>query len=190
MFQRLEVRSDRTTTTHRVTRALFGTIDRHVREDLSMRIMFSIFIDFAIYVVPITLLSSHINFNAYCGVDLKRWILGLLLIVAVSNLQKLFMYMVVQSCRADRFLYGIVTSGFTFTILFAWLIYGNILYYSKNNDCMRQRQTRLLSYIVLGYLYVGYIQIGYALSYAYIVPHALAKWWTLKSRQRAHNQQI
>jgi hypothetical protein len=155
-----------------------------------MRIMFSIFIDFTIYVVPITLLGAHIDFNATCGVDLKMWILGLLMIVFVSNLQKLFMYLVVQYCRADRFLYGIVTSGIAFTIFFAWLIYGNILYYSKNNDCMRQKPTRLLAYICLGYLYVGYIQIGYALSYAYIIPHALTKWWTLKSRSRAFQNQI
>lgn len=47
---------------------------------------------------------------------------------------------------------------------------------------MRIKETRLISYIVLGYLYVGYIQIGYALSYAYIIPHALTKWWTLKAR--------
>lgn len=100
------------------------------------------------------------------------------------------MYLVVQYCRADRFLYGIVTSGIAFTILFAWLIYGNILYYSKNNDCMRLKPTRLLAYVCLGYLYVGYIQIGYALSYAYIIPHALTKWWTLKSRSRAFQNQI
>lgn len=57
--------------------------------------MFSVFIDFVIYVVPITLMSTHINFNYTCGVPLSRWLFGLLLIVAVSNLQKLFMYMVV-----------------------------------------------------------------------------------------------
>lgn len=51
-----------------------------------MRIMFSIFIDFTIYVVPFCLLGAHIDYNATCGVDLKMWILGLLMIIAVSNL--------------------------------------------------------------------------------------------------------
>ena len=98
---------------------------------------------------------------------------------------KLFMYIVVQRCRASRFIYGVMTSGVVFMLLSAWLIYGNILYYSRKNDCIRKKDTRVLSVIVLAYLYVGYIQIGFALTYAYIVPHALAKWCSLMSRQRA-----
>ena len=42
---------------------------------------------------------------------------------------------------------------------------------------MRKKDTRLLAYIMQAYLYVGYVQIGVALSYAYIIPHALLKWW-------------
>merc|ERR1712032_1758125 len=75
-------------------------------------------------------------------------------------------------------------------MLFAWLIYGNIIYYSRANDCIRHRETRLMSYLVLAYLYVGYIQIGHALSYAYIIPHAIQKWWQLKHRSRQFRNQI
>ena len=62
-------------------------------------------------------------------------------------------------------------------MLFGWLVYGNLIYFSRKNDCVRQKDTRLLAYLVLAYIYVGYIQIGYALSYAYILPHAIYKWW-------------
>ena len=50
--------SDGTTSSHHVTRVLYGELDRLQRERLTINIMFSIFIDFAIYVVPATILSS------------------------------------------------------------------------------------------------------------------------------------
>lgn len=155
--------------------------------------MFSIFLDFAIYLIPTGIMSLRININAKCGIPMTNWITVLLLIICFSNLQKLFMLIVVQRCRTDRFVYGIFSSGLVFTVLFAWLIYGNILYYSRQNDCLHIKQTRLLSHLMLAYLYVGYIQIGYALSYVYVIPHAIMKWWSLASRRaqfRAQIQQI
>ena len=74
--------------------------------------------------------------------------------------------------------------------MFAWLLYGNIIYFSKQNDCVRHRETRLQAYVALAYIYVGYIQIGYALSYAYVLPLAIKKWCTLKSRERSFRHQI
>ena len=182
--------SERSTTSHRMARALYGEVDSRERENLSNNIMLSIFIDFAIYVVPVTILSSHIDFHAHCGIPLTRWLCGLLLIICLSNFQKLMMYAVVQHCRASRFVYGIVSSGLVFTILFAWLVYGNLIYFSRKNDCVRQKDTRLLAYLVLAYIYVGYIQIGYALSYAYILPHAVYKWWQLKRREATFHAQL
>ena len=92
------------------------------------------------------------------------------------------MYFVVQHCRASRFIYGVFSSSIIFTILLGWLMYGNAMYYSRKNNCMHTRETRVLSYLMLGYLYVGYIQIGYALSYAYCLPHAFVKWYQLRQR--------
>ena len=181
MLNNLEnLNSDRTTTTHRVTRVLYGELDRLQRERLTVNIMFSIFIDFAIYVVPVTILSTQIDFTASCGIPMTRWHVGLLSIIILSNLQKCLMYFVVQNCRASRFVYGVFGSTLIFVLLFGWLIYGNVLYYSRRNNCIHIRETRVLSYLMLGYLYVGYLQIGYALSYAYCLPHALIKWWTLR----------
>ena len=119
--------------------------------------MLSIFIDFAIYAVPCSIIGTHIDFHAQCGIPMTRWIVGLLIIIALSNLQKLMMYVVVQHCRASRFIYGIVTSGFVFSLLFCWLVYGNLIYFSRRNDCVRRRDTRLLAYLMLAYIYVGYI---------------------------------
>jgi len=48
--------------------------------------MLSIFIDFAIYVVPVTILGSHVDFHAECGIPLTRWVVGLLGIIALANL--------------------------------------------------------------------------------------------------------
>ena len=95
MLRQLEMQSNDSTTSHRLARALYGDVDRRQREHLSYQIMFSIFIDFTIYVVPFTIFSAHINLNATCGIPLTNWLLVLLIIVLVSNLQKLFMYIVV-----------------------------------------------------------------------------------------------
>ena len=119
--------------------------------------MFSIFVDFTIYVVPLIIYGSRININAECGVPILNWLIGLFSIIGLTNLQKCFMYMVVNHCRASRFIYGVVTSGLTFILLISWLIYGNILFFSRKNDCIRKPDTRLISYIMLAYLYVGYI---------------------------------
>ena len=70
---------------------------------------------------------------------------------------KLTMYLVVQYCRTSRFIYGVANSTIVFTVLFYWLLYGNLIYFSRKNDCFRKRETRLLTYLMLGYLYVGYI---------------------------------
>lgn len=147
----------RSESSHRMSRALYGQVDYLQRERLSYGIVFSIFIDFAIYVIPLGILSMRVNLGAKCGIPMARWITVLLLIVGLSNLQKLFMLIVVQRCRASRFIYGIFTSGFVFTILFSWLVYGNIMYYSRRNDCVFKRDTRLMSNLMLAYLYVGYI---------------------------------
>lgn len=150
--------------------------------------MLSVFIDLTIYVVPITILSSHINFSKECGIPLTFWLEGLICIIALSNLQKLMMFTVVQYCKASRFIYGILTSGVVFSILFGWLVYGNLMYFSRKNDCVRNKDTRVLAYLVLAYLYIGYIQIGYALSYVLIIPHAVHKYYLLKTRERQfHN---
>ena len=149
---------------------------------MTFQIIFRVFIDFTIYVVPMTILSAHIDFEATCGIPMARWHVGLLAIILLSNLQKLMMYLVVQHCRASRFIYGIFSSGIIFTILFGWLLYGNVLFYSRKNNCIHLKETRTLSYLMLGYLYVGYIQIGYAISYVFIIPHAVSKWWQLKQR--------
>ena len=74
--------------------------------------------------------------------------------------------------------------------MFGWLLYGNLIYFSKQNDCVRHRETRLLAYVALAYIYVGYIQIGYALSFAYVLPFALKKWCQLKQRERTFRDQI
>jgi len=153
----MDQQSEISTTSHRVARALYGEVDSYERENLSNQIMLSIFIDFAIYVVPVTILGTHVDFSAQCGIPITRWLIGLLLIICLSNLQKLMMYIVVQNCRASRFIYGIVTSGLVFTMLFGWLVYGNLIYFSRRNDCVRQKDTRLLAYLVLAYIYVGYI---------------------------------
>ena len=190
LLANLEGQSQLSTTSHRVARALYGDMDRRQRENLSYQIMLSIFIDFTIYLVPVTVLGSHINFEAQCGIPLTNWLCGLLVIIGLFNLQKLLMYTVVQYCRASRFIYGIVSGGLVFTLLFGWLVYGNLMYFSRKNDCVRQRDTRVLAYLVLAYLYVGYIQIGYALSYVYIVPHAIMKYYQLKTRERQFHNQI
>ena len=177
-----------TTSSHHLTRVLYGDLDRLHRERLSINIMFSVFIDFAIYVVPVTILSTQIDFSAQCGIPMTRWVVGLLSIILLNNVHKFFMYIVVQRCRGSRFIYGVFGSTLTFTTLFVWLIYGNVMYYSRRNDCMYLRETRVLSYLMLGYLYVGYLQIGYAMSYAYCLPHALMKWWQLRRRSQAFHQ--
>lgn len=112
------------------------------------------------------------------------------MIISIANLQKLMMYSVVQYCRASRFIYGVVSSSFVFILLFSWLVYGNLIYFSRRNDCVRNKDTRLLAHLVLGYLYVGYIQIGYALSYAYVLPTAILKWYQLRSRDRAFQRSL
>ena len=88
-------------------------------------------------------MGNRMHWEASCGVPLTRWLVGLLMIIALANLQKLMMYAVVQYCRASRFIYGVVTSGFVFMLLFSWLVYGNLIYFSRRNDCVRNKETRL-----------------------------------------------
>ena len=67
------------------------------------------------------------------------------------------MMAVVENCRASRFIYGIFTNSIVFTILFGWLVYGNIMFFSQKNDCIKMKETRVLAYVMQAYLYLGYI---------------------------------
>lgn len=48
--------------------------------------MLSIFIDFTMYAVPVTILGAHVDFSVECGIPLGRWLVGLLAIIALANL--------------------------------------------------------------------------------------------------------
>ena len=86
MLNQLERSSIITDTSHRMSRALYGEVDSRQREELSYQIMLSIFIDFIIYVIPGTVMSTHVNLYAHCGVPLINWLTGLLCIICFSNL--------------------------------------------------------------------------------------------------------
>lgn len=44
--------------------------------------------------------------------------------------------------------------------MIGWLVYGNIIYYSKQNDCERVQGTMFLAEFMSCILFIGYLMIG------------------------------
>lgn len=53
--------------------------------------------------------------------------------------------------------FGIIYIVVTMVFLFCWLIYGNVLYYSADNDCELYDATYGLNFIMLMLLIIGYL---------------------------------
>ena len=57
-------------------------------------------------------------------------------------------------------MFNLITFALVDGFILAWLIYGNILFYSEENKCSQDDNTRVLYNIMLVLIIVGYFQMA------------------------------
>lgn len=68
--------------------------------------------------------------------------------------------LVIQNFYNLRHQYEIARLILVDGLLIGWLIYGNQIYYSKDNDCGLNERTQFLSEFMGCILFIGYLMIG------------------------------
>jgi hypothetical protein len=91
-----------------------------------------------------------------CGIPLFEWSIVYVLIIslrAFSNLGKIF-FIRMDSSYLNCYMIGsflLIDGAFL-----AWLIYGNMLFYSKANNCKDIAESEFLYHFTLLLLFIGY----------------------------------
>ena len=113
-----------------------------------------------------------------------------MLLISAGILQKFILLGIIRCCKDVRFLFSIVTTGIIYFSLCTWLVYGNYMYFSSQNDCQAREETSPMAQLMLFFISVGYLQILYGLTYAYLMPQAIMRYFFLQSLERKANQEI
>ena len=145
-------------------------------------IVLSILLDILLTGAPVTVYVKKFNgdFTGDCGIPLRMWLFVNVILIAVSILQKLILLTIVRCCRKNRFIYSIISTGIVYFAMCTWLFYGNIIFYSKANDCTELPETKALAHLMLFFLSIGYIPMIYAVVYAVLLPQAVMKYLFLR----------
>ena len=96
-----------------------------------------------------------------CGVPIIGWGLGLILIFAAFQISEIINIFVVQYFYSSRAYYNIVQIVLFSTVLFVWLVYGNIIYFSDENDCAENEEMQVPLFLMRMFLILGYVFMVY-----------------------------
>eukprot|EP00347_Sterkiella_histriomuscorum_P003510 403364024 len=139
-----------------------------------------------IFIAIIIVLTLHIGSGATCGIPILKWIMvyfSILGLRSASNLLRIYMIrnqFYQEQTNNFTILSFIVIDGF----ILGWLIYGNILFFSKNNNCYQLQDSRMLYDMMLILLIFGYFQM---LVYAVIILMLPCIIYQLRNQHRGRN---
>lgn len=87
------------------------------------------------------------------------WLEVFFALFALRSFFQLLKICVIKYCYRQRTPFEIIRLVLVDGLLVIWLIYGNKLYYSKENNCAENKRTQFLSELMGCILYVGYLMI-------------------------------
>lgn len=107
-----------------------------------------------------------------CGIPQMMWLEGFLLIFGVRAITHAINFCVIKYGYRYLGAYYIARLLIMHSITLGWLIYGNILYFSKENDCKQWDDTRFVSYLMAGIVFLGYLLMLYYVFALCLIPVA------------------
>ena len=105
-----------------------------------------------------------------CGIPVRMWLEVFFALCGVRSLFQLFKIFVIRFYYQHRHAYEIVRMIVIDGLLILWLIYGNQIFYSKENDCQKNEHTRFLNDFMGCILFLGYLMISLYLLLICTVP--------------------
>lgn len=121
-----------------------------------------------------------------CGIPILMWHEVLFALFGVRSLANLLKIYIIRNFYSRRNYYNIMRFAIVDGLIILWLIYGNVLYYSKRNDCEANERTQFLNEFMGCILILGYVMIGFYLLILCTVPCL----YYLLRQQQANNQRI
>ena len=78
---------------------------------------------------------TFVDFNGECGIPIFNWLAVHVSLFAFNTIFKLFMIIVVKTCPRHRMVLELVMPFIVYVVMIGWLLYGNMLFYSPDNNC-------------------------------------------------------
>ena len=134
------------------------------------------------YILLVAIFSSYVHRGAKCGIPVLMWLSVHLSLFVLNSVMKLLQICVMRYCFSQRFCYNLTTSLSVNLAMIAWLVYGNIIFFSEANNCAEFEGTRGLNSMMLFFLVIGYVQFIAFLLVACVLPCLII--WIRRSVER------
>lgn len=121
--------------------------------------VFEFFLVLVILSFVIVILVVDKVYHAQCGIPIREWIIGLAAIYILWRLFGLLKIAVLKRCYQDKNCWGLSIFGLGGATIIAWMILGNVWFFSEENNCNSMHDTLVLYYLMLIILISGYIFI-------------------------------
>lgn len=102
-----------------------------------------------------------INFggSSHCGIPIFTWCFVYFIITGVKSLNNLFKLYILRNFPQYGFKYQLISFLIIDGVFMLWLIYGNIIFYSDDNNCKDDEASRVLFNLMFVMLVIGYFQM-------------------------------
>ena len=119
----------------------FGDLQAGLADNRISIIVQSFLTDCFVYACIIAIYFYYVG-ETKCGIPITAWLIVHISLFMANSIARLVMVLVIRHFSTWRVYYNIVSTMFINCMIVAWLIYGNILYYSEDNDCMEKPETK------------------------------------------------
>jgi len=145
-----------------------------VRNELNEKEISSMKIEFYIDIVVLILILGFLIWDKSnhkgCGIPIREWLIVFFIIWLSKSAVSLMKIPIIRNHPNSKI--GFSTGIFLVMngLLICWLVFGNVIWFSDDNNCGSVSDTKILNYLMLAILIIGYIVIAFYLIILCIAP--------------------
>ena len=118
----------------------FGDLQEEIRENRASILLKSFAFDVLVY-ATIWLIYLRYRNDSTCGIPVNAWLIVHISLFMANSFARLIMIGIVRHFNEYRVYYNVVSTLFINCLIVGWLLYGNKLWYSEENNCMELPET-------------------------------------------------
>lgn len=122
----------------------------HIKKEMYTDLFFDMLILFLII---------HFGRAGHCGIPIFTWNFVYFAILGARSISNLVKIYIVRNFYRWNNWYSLLSFVLIDGFFLAWLIYGNVLFYSSSNDCGRVHETAVLYNLMFILIIIGYFQM-------------------------------
>ena len=107
----------------------------------------------------ILFLIIYFGRDASCGIPIFMWTIVYFVILGCRSLSNLVKIFLIRASSSIINRYSIISFVIIDGCLLAWLIYGNVIFYSDENNCKVIENSKALYNVMLVLIIIGYFQM-------------------------------